>query len=175
MARAREDNRGDFFQILGRVATIASKSKRLIKKMENCGADCEPEELTTAATALEQKQLRMQESIKLITNELASCLDSPMIKQLSTALQECDDYSKLIKKMPEDSPMHAICRLYIIGAELIESNESLMDRAEENELTLAKKAQANARQAEEPDAGAQDGGEQEVAGDYTADDYFNDD
>lgn len=98
-----------------------------------------------------------------------------MLKKLSTALGEYEDHRELIKRLPEDSPMHAICRLYIIGGKLSKCSLNLMDRSEQNDLILSKKAQANARQAEEPNAGVQGDGEQEMAGKfYTADDYFID-
>lgn len=75
MARAREDGMDSFFNILEMIVTMEGDGKQLIHKMENCGADCEPEEFDTTAIALEQEQLCMQESIKLIRDELTRFVD----------------------------------------------------------------------------------------------------
>ena len=84
----------------------------------------ETSDVRTRVTTLYNEQLVVQENVAQAIDQLKNSLDEGMRLQLDTAIERYG-YERIINGVPEDSAMHAICRLHIVDRRLDIASEEL--------------------------------------------------
>lgn len=84
-------------------------------------------DICTRVATLHNDKLVMQEEVTQVIDQLKNSLDEGMRLQLETAMSR-HGYERIMNRVPEDSAMHAICRLHIVVVRLNVVSEDLANK-----------------------------------------------